>query len=702
MKQIVQSLKDGKVSLYDVPVPVCKKNQVLIKTSYSLISSGTERMLLEFGKGGLLKKARSQPERVQQAFDKALTDGVYSTLNSIQSKLDTPIGLGYCNVGTVVESNLENFAVGERVVSNGSHAEFVTAEKNLCAKIPQNVSDEEACFVVMGAISLQGIRLSNPLIGECVGVIGLGILGLLSVQILTAQGCRVIAIDLDKNRLELAKTMGAEVIDAKDDKSVISRSHEFSKGIGLDAVLITAATSSSKPVSTAAKISRKRGKIVLVGVTGLQLNRQDFYEKELTFQVSCSYGPGRYDKNYEQFGNDYPAAFVRWTEKRNFEALLDLMSMKKIDVSKLITHRLKFEQGEKALSLLTSNENPMGILLRYRDKTSIEKTITVTKKRKITTGINAVVSFIGSGNYAKQTLLPAFYKTSVNLNTIVSQNGIAATHLAKKFGFNSVSSEIKSCLNEKKTNTIVIATRHNNHAEQILLGLEKGKHIFCEKPLCLTLQELKKIQLLVRRKSSLKLMVGYNRRYAPQIVKMKKLTENLTSPKNIIVTVNAGSVEADHWTRDKRIGGGRIVGELCHFVDLVRFLAGSKIVEHSTVYSNSDELNPDYSAHTLFRFINGSVASINYVVNGNKKYPKETVEIFCSGKVLKLENFLKLRGWGWSEFRRFNLWKQNKGQDECVKAFIETIEKNNNSIIPIEEIMEVAKVTIEISNSLKV
>ncbi len=701
MKQIVQSLKNGEISLYEVPVPICKDGEVLIKTKNSLISSGTERMLLEFGKGGLIKKARSQPERVRQALDKVKTDGVIPTLNSIRSKLDTPLSLGYCNVGEVVESRIDDFSVGDRVISNGYHAEFVTSKKNLCAKVPKNVADEEACFTVMGAISLQGIRLASPLIGESVGVIGLGILGLLAVQILKAHGCNVIAIDPDKKRLDLAKKLGADIVNANDSNAVLARSDQFSKGVGLDVVLITASTSSNSPIKNAAKIARKRGRIVLIGVTGLELDRNEFYEKELTFQVSCSYGPGRYDPNYEELGQDYPAAYVRWTEKRNFEAILDLMASDKLSASKLISHRFQFQEAKNALNLLSSNTASLGILLSYKGKTRQENSIKLPNH--IPRNIKKVpnIIFAGAGNYARQTLMPAIKKTNANLYSIVSSNGVEATHLAKKFGFEKVSTDIQRSFKDKQTDGVVIVTRHNSHAKQILLALEANKHVFCEKPLCLTHDELKKIKLLSERKKDIHLMVGYNRRYAPQVIKMKQLVDELKSPKNIIITVNAGAIDKDHWTRNKNIGGGRVIGEVCHFVDLVRFLAGSQIIDHCTFNSKTSEASPDFNTHSLLKFENGSVASIIYAINGNRSFPKETVEIFCEGKVLKLDNFRKLRGWGWRNFVSLNLWKQNKGQVECIKAFINEIQESRDLVIPKKEIFEVAQVTLEIAETLK-
>ena len=438
MKQLLQSLRDGSTQLAEVPAPKVSDGQNLIKTSTSLISAGTERMLVEFGKGNFIQKARSQPDKVKMVLEKARTDGVMATIDSVRSKLDQPISLGYCNVGTIIEAQAEGFVAGDRVVSNGQHAEIVSVSKNLCARIPDGVSDEAASFTVLAAIGLQGIRLAQPTIGETVVVTGLGLIGLLTVQMLRAQGCRVLGIDFDPKRLEMAQTFGAEIVNPGAGENVISKAEVFSRGAGVDAVIITAATPSNEPISQAAKMCRKRGRIILVGVVGLELSRADFYEKELTFQVSCSYGPGRYDSNYEDKGQDYPAGYVRWTEQRNFEAVLDLMASGALQLGPLISHRFDLSEGKKAMELLTSDESTLGILLQYpRDEeciTPARRVSLIKESVKLDETNSGRVAFLGSGNYASRVLIPAFKSAGASLQSVVSSGGVSSVHFGKKFG----------------------------------------------------------------------------------------------------------------------------------------------------------------------------------------------------------------------------------------------------------------------------
>ena len=687
----------------DVPAPLCGRGQVLLQTAISLVSAGTERMLVEFGKGNLIQKARSQPDKVKQVLEKARTDGVVATLDAVRSKLDQPLALGYCNVGRVIDSRASGFAVGDRLVSNGKHAEMVAVAENLCARIPDKVSDEAASFTVLAAIGLQGIRLAQPTLGECVVVTGLGLIGLLTVQMLRAQGCRVLGIDFDPARLELARRFGAETVNLGAGEEVLARAVAFSRGAGVDAVIITASTKSNDPVSQAARMCRQRGRIVLVGVVGLELNRADFYEKELTFQVSCSYGPGRYDPAYEDGGQDYPIGFVRWTEQRNFEAVLDLMAAGVLNVAPLITHRFAIEDGAQAIALLTTAEPSMGILLIYP-----QSTIDANLARCIALGTvprsgKGVVGFLGAGNYAGRVLIPAFKSAGAALHTVASAGGVSAVHFGKKFGFAQAVTETSAVMDSADIDTVVIATRHDAHANQVLSALRAGKNVFCEKPLCLTSDELAQIETEASQRPQQVLMVGFNRRFAPHIVRMKALLTTIDVPKHIVITVNAGEIPPDHWTQDLAVGGGRLIGEACHFIDLARYLAGHPITASRAVALGRHPTMPiiDDKVTMTLEFADGSVATILYLANGDKGFPKERVEVFAAERVLQLDNFLKLRGWGWPRFSKMNLWRQDKGVESFVKAFQSSVTIGSEPPVSLSEVIETTRVTIHLAEEAR-
>ena len=705
MKQVLQSLKTGETTVTDVPVPALDRSSVLIRTSKTLISAGTERTAVDFGRAGWLEKARQQPERVRQTLHKVKTDGLLSTVEAVRSKLDQPLALGYCNVGTVTEAGAgaSGFSPGMRVVSNGLHAEYVSVPKNLCAQVPDNVPDEHAVFTVLGAIGLQGIRLAQPTIGECVVVTGLGLIGQLTVQILRSHGCRVLGIDFDAKRLEMARESGAEVVNLGEGEDPITAAAAFSRGRGVDAVIITASSSSNEPVSQAATMCRKRGRIVLVGVTGLELSRADFYEKELSFQVSCSYGPGRYDKDYEERGNDYPVGFVRWTEQRNFEAVLDLMAAGQLDVEPLISHRFFIDDAVAAYDTLVSDKSALGIVLEYgTEADSIPaRTVRVREPASVSAG-EPVIGVIGAGNYSGRMLMPLIRDTGAGIKTLVSQGGVGGVHYAKKFGIESVSSDPAAVFDDPGINLVVVATRHDSHAQYVLAAIEAGKHVFVEKPLCLTLDELAAIESAMQGKSLL-LMVGFNRRFSPLTVRMRELLSTSKSAKSFVMTVNAGAIPADHWTRDPDIGGGRILGEACHFIDLLRHLAGSTITDYSAVSVNASSAD-DAAAESAvinLKFADGSIGSVQYLTGGNNRYPKERLEVFTAGKVLRLDNFRQLRGWGWPGFSSQKLRRQDKGQKSCIDAVLTAIRKGRSSPIDLQEIIEVSRISIELGTSTR-
>jgi predicted dehydrogenase len=707
MKQILQNLKNGATEITDVPCPRASSGQILIRTSRSLISAGTERMLVDFGKASLLDKARQQPEKVKMVLDKIRTDGLMPTLDAVRNKLEQPLALGYCNVGEVLElgAGVAGFNVGDRVASNGKHAEAVSVPVNLCARIPDAVSDEEAAFTVVGAIALQGIRLVQPTLGETVVVTGLGLIGQITVQLLRAHGCRVIGIDFDPAKLAMARSFGAEVVNLAAGEDPVQAAELFSRGRGVDAVIITAATKSSEPMHQSALMCRKRGRIVLVGVTGLELSRDDFFKKELIFQVSCSYGPGRYDADYEEKGQDYPVGFVRWTEQRNFEAILDMMEDGRLDVKPLISHRFALDQTEAAYAVVSGSEPSLGILLEYSsraikpDAVIMSSTVSFAIDRSLP-GNNRgpVLAFVGSGNYATAVLIPVFKETGARLMSVASSAGVSGVHVAKKHGFDETTTDTSKLFLDAAVDALVISTRHNSHARFVLQALAAGKHVFVEKPLCLTLEELSEIETsyanLAEQGKAPLLMVGFNRRFAPQVQKIKRLLASVRGHKSFVMTVNAGAIPSDHWTQDKNVGGGRIVGEGCHFIDLLRFLADSPIVSHDRIAMGA--VNSDTVTLQL-GFADGSIGTVHYFSNGCKAFPKERLEIFASGRVLQLDNFCKLRAFGWKGFNKMNLWRQDKGQKACAQAFVDAIRAGGQSPIPIRELLEVSRVTIELA-----
>jgi predicted dehydrogenase len=706
MKQVLQNLSTGATEVANVPCPRVGDRQLLIRTTRSLISAGTERMLVDFGKAGLIDKARQQPDRVRQVFEKARTDGLMPTIAAVRSKLDQPLAMGYCNVGVVEEvgRGANAFVTGDRIASNGKHAEMVSVPVNLCARIPDTVSDDAAAFTVIGAIALQGIRLVQPTLGESVAVTGLGLIGLMTVQLLRAQGCRVIGIDFDPAKLELARTFGAETVNLSEGEDPVASAVRFSRGAGVDAVIITAATKSNEPIHQAALMCRQRGRIVLVGVTGLELSRDDFFKKELTFQVSCSYGPGRYDPVYEEEGYDYPIGFVRWTEQRNFEAVLDMMADRRLDVRPLISHRFMIEQAEQAYGVMTGEASSLGILLTYPGNPVDASGRTISLRHEqaplVPSGARPTVSFLGAGNYATAVLIPAFAAAGARLRSVASSAGVSGLHAGRKFGFKETTTDSNRLFADPGTEAIVITTRHDSHARFVLQAMQARKHLFVEKPLCLTRSELEEIEAAGASPHGPAgtrplLMVGFNRRFAPQVQRIKQLLAGVRGPKSFVMTVNAGAIPADHWTQDREIGGGRIVGEACHFIDLLRFLAENPIADWSRV--TMDATTADTTSITL-RFVDGSIGTIHYFANGSKSFPKERLEVFAAGRVLQLDNYRRLTGHGWPGFTKMHLWRQDKGQRACAAAFLDAIQLGGPAPTPWEEVLEVARISIDIAN----
>lgn len=678
----------------------------MVDTTATLVSTGTERMLVDFGKAGLLAKARQQPDKVKQVLEKVRTDGLMTTIDAVRSKLGQPIPLGYCHVGRVrlVGAGVTGFRIGDRVVSNGPHADVVCVPKNLAAVIPDNVPDEAAAFTVVASIGLQGIRLAQPSLGEAFVVTGVGLIGLLTVQLLLAHGARVLAIDFDPAKLELARSYGAEICNPAAGEDPVAAGLAFSRGVGVDGVLITASTKSSDPVAQAARMCRKRGRIVLVGVTGLELNRADFYEKELTFQVSCSYGPGRYDGAYEEGGHDYPIGFVRWTEQRNFEAVLTMMSTGRLVTERLVSHRYPFGEVPTAYTTLSEDKGALGIVLTYAHDVEARHVglVELQPSASRPPAGKAVVGFIGAGNYASRMLSPAFQAGGAVLHSIASSGGVSGVVHGRRAGFAVAASDAGAVIRDAAINTVAIVTRHNSHARFTVEALRAGKNVFVEKPLAMNPDELKEIEAAYAASNRL-LMVGFNRRFAPLVKKTKQLLASVREPKSFIMLMNAGAIPPDHWTQDPEVGGGRIIGEACHYIDLMRHLADSKItsVEARRMGNNSATSLTEDKASITLGFEDGSFGTIHYLANGAASFPKERIEVFTAGRTLQLDNFLKLRAFGWPGFSKQSSMRQDKGQTDCAAAFIKAVESGGSAPIAADELFEVARVTLDVAERLR-
>lgn len=699
MKQIIQDMKSGQTILEEVPVPQVKSGSVLIKTSRSLVSLGTERMLVEFGKSNLIDKARQQPDKVKQVLDKIKTDGLMPTLEAVFNKLGQPLPLGYCNVGRVIAvgNGVTEFKVGDRVASNGAHAEFVCVPKNLVAKIPDNVSDEEASFTVIGSIGLQGIRLLNPQLGETIVVTGLGLIGLIAAQLLKANGCRVIGIDFDEEKVELARSKGIIAINPARGTDPVKFVQEETNQHGADGVLITASAKTNDVIHQAAEMSRKRGRIVLVGVIGLDIRRDDFYKKELTFQVSCSYGPGRYDEDYENKGIDYPLAFVRWTEKRNFETILQSISMRIIDVKSLITEVVNIENYEEIYGNLRKHGS-IASILKYSESVLPNNVVEVSSNNFSSS--KGQIGIIGAGNFTSATMLPALSKAHAHIRYIASAQGLSAKVLAKKVHAQKATSNYKEILADADVDLVMITTRHNLHASMVLDTLRAKKHVFVEKPLCLNRTELDEIVDTYEKVKGdgVTLTVGFNRRFSPFAVKMKQLVG--AGVKNIIATMNAGFIPPEVWVHDLKVGGGRIIGEACHFIDLCSYLTDSKVI---AVCMNAMGENPEENtdnASILLRYEDGSNAVINYFANGSKAYAKERVEVYSQEKTLVLDNWRELKGYGCKGFSKMK-GRMDKGHTAQFALLNERIIKGGEALIPFDSIINTTLASFACIESLK-
>lgn len=698
MKQIIQDLKSGKTILEEVPVPNVKAGCVLIKTTRTLVSLGTERMLVEFGKANLIDKARQQPDKVKQVLDKLKTDGVMPTLEAVFNKLGQPLPLGYCNVGRVVAvgKGVTEFVVGDRVASNGNHAEFVCVPKNLVAKVPDNVSDEEAAFTVIGSIGLEGIRLFKPELGETVVVTGLGLIGLVVSQLLIANGCRVIGIDFDQEKVDVAKSKGVLAINPGKGDNPVKFVEDITNSVGADGVIITASAKSDEVMHQACEMCRKRGRIILVGVVGLNLRRDDFYKKELTFQVSCSYGAGRYDEDYENKGHDYPLPYVRWTEKRNFETILQAISSGGLDVRSLITEEVELCDYMDIYGDMRKHGS-IASIIKFSEESAIERVVAI-EGNDFKPG-KGKIGIIGAGNFTSSTVIPALKNAKARIKYIASAGGLNAKMLAKKVGAECATSDYHEILKDPEVDMVIVTTRHNLHARMVLETLKAGKSVFVEKPLCLNSEELEEIKSACdAAPEGVTLTVGFNRRFSPFATKLKQLVGD--GPKNIVATMNAGFIPADMWVHDLEIGGGRIIGEACHFIDLCSYIAGCKVV---SVCMNAMGVNPEENtdnATILLKYENGTNAVINYFANGSKSYAKERIEVYSQERVFVIDNWRKLQAFGVKGFSKKS-GTMNKGHKDEFALLNERMLGGGAPLIPVDSIVNTTKASFAAIESLK-
>jgi predicted dehydrogenase/threonine dehydrogenase-like Zn-dependent dehydrogenase len=709
MKQVLQDARSGEIDVAEVPAPQLQPECVLVRVAASLVSAGTERASSEFASKNLLQKAQARPDLVREVLGKVRRDGLLSTMQAVRTRLDQPTALGYSSAGTVVGvgDGVTDLVVGDRVACAGAgyavHAEAACVPRLLCAKIPEGVSLEDAAFTTVGAVAMHGLRIADVKLGDTVAVIGLGLLGQLTVQMLKAAGCRALGMDIAAARVDLAIKLGATSATASASE-FRDMCMQLTRGFGADAVLITAETASSDPVNLAGQVARDRAVVTAVGTVGMDIDRKAYYEKELDFRISRSYGPGRYDTVYEQKGRDYPIGYVRWTETRNMDGFLQLLAERKLDLQSLITHRFPIEKAHGAYALITgkSHEPFLGVLFTYTESAPLSQRIDLTPGAPRVGEKSVAVGLLGAGGFATGTLLPAMKAVEgVELVACCSATGAHSRGAADKFGFRYCTTDETEVLRDPSVNTVVIATRHHLHARQVLAALEAGKHVFCEKPLCLTEAELLQIAALRMFPPAGKplLMVGFNRRFAPLAVEMKEFIGR-GEPLVMHYRVNAGFIPPDHWVHDPEQGGGRIRGEVCHFVDFLTYLSGAPPVSVQALpLSHSGAYSDDNVVATL-RFGNGSLATIHYVANGDKSFSKERVEVFGGGAVAVLEDFrrLELVRSGKKRVAESRL-AQDKGHRGEWQAWAEAIIGKRAEPIPFDEIVASTLATLRIAES---
>ena len=696
MKQVLQNRKTGRPFVGEVPAPALQRGRVLVRTVASLISAGTEKAAVELVSKGLVQEARERPDLVKQVVAKVKSEGLLNTFTAVRDKMAASQALGYSAAGivTAVAEDVSEFQIGDRVACAGvgfaSHAEVLSVPKNLCVHLPEQVSFEAGAYGTLGAIALQGVRLAQPTLGESVVVIGLGLVGQLTVQLLKANGCRVFGLDLDPARVSLALELGADsaVVSGEGTERQI---YAWTKGRGADAVLITAATDSNQPVELAAKISRLKGRVIVVGMTGLDIPRAPFFSRELKLIISMSYGPGRYDPDYEERGHDYPIGYVRWTENRNIESFLELVGDQRVNVDRLTTHRYRIEEAERAYQLISGNgsESYLGVLLNYDPNAELNTRVSLNATPKPRRAENRIVlGVIGAGGYVPAMLLPHFKTEGVEFRSIATASGVSAHDVGKRFGFAEAASA-KDVLGDADINLVVIGTRHDQHAQLACEALERNKNAFVEKPLALNDDQLNAV-LEAAAASSTRLFVGFNRRFSPLAQQAKDYFAKRETPLSILYRVNAGHIPKEHWTQDPHEGGGRIVGEVCHFVDLMQFLTGAPPVSvfAESVSAKSPKIVDADSVFITLRFADGSNGAIAYLSEGDKSLPKERVEIFGAGKIFVIDDFRTGK-------------TQDKGQPAMVKQICAGIVNAQPAPITLSELAATTQTTFRILDSLR-
>jgi len=706
MKQLLQNMRNGKTLVVDVPCPSPRPGTALVRTAVSLVSAGTERMVVEFAEKSLLGKARSRPDLVRQVIDKAHREGLVPTIGAAFNRLDQPMALGYSSAGTIaaVGQGLAGFQAGDRVACAGGnfavHAEYAVVPRNLLARLPDNVDFEQAAFTTLGAIAMHGFRLAEARLGEYVAVIGMGLLGLLTAQIARAAGCEVFGVDLDLGRVNLARSMGFETALRGQAENA---GRAFSRGLGFDAVLVCADSRSNDPVELAGQLARDRGHVIAVGAVGLNIPRKLYYEKELHFQVSRSYGPGRYDPAYEEGGQDYPPGYVRWTEGRNLEAFVDLLAGNRLDLKPLVSHRFTINEAPQAYELITGKQREpfLGVLLTYpQDGQSDESLTTLVRlpeKERPAKPVTAELSLgvLGAGNYASAVFLPVVNRVGeVKKSLIVSAAGLSARHAAQRHGFESAGSSEQETITSPNINVLAILTRHQHHARQTLAALRAGKHVYCEKPLAITTEELVEIMTALEGEELPLLMVGFNRRFAPLARQLHEFIHETSEPFAASFRVNAGPIPLNHWLHDPAQGGGRIIGEACHFVDFLTFLAGAAPVSVSAQALPDTGVYRQDNVFITLTFPDGSLGNITYLANGDKSFPKERLEVFCGGKVALLDDFrrLELVHDGKRRVSQLRLG-QDKGHQAAWTAFLQAIRQGGSAPIPYSHLYGVTRAT---------
>jgi len=706
MKQLIQNFKTGELYVDEVPVPSLSHGTVLVENEFSLISAGTERSTVKVAQASILGKARQRPDLVAQVMQNIKKEGLSATLTKVRTKLDSLKALGYSTSGRVIASSDThgNFKPGDRVACGGqdyaSHAEIVAIPQNLVAKIPDNVTFEEAAFTTLGAIALQGVRQAEPRLGEKICVIGLGLLGQITCQLLRANGCSVFGIDLSDTLIEIAKKSAADQALNRNDQNLISACNSFTNGHGFDAIIITAATQSNDTIELSAEITRKKGKIIVVGAVKMDIPRDPhFYKKELDLRMSCSYGPGRYDSFYEESGNDYPFAYVRWTEQRNMEAFLELLSKKAVDVKPLITQVFDIAEANQAYDIVLGKTGVphIGILLKYSSNTSKQRTIIQSKNSPLTQ-INT--GFIGAGSFAQSYLIPNVKSFGASLDGVVTSRGITSKNVADKFSFNFCSTEPDDVLSRKEINTVFIATPHSSHADLVVKALKENKNVFVEKPVAISPDQLNSVRDIAS-KSSQMLMVGFNRRFAPVCRTIKKEFISVNEPLVINIRINAGLIPKESWIQNPEVGGGRIVGEICHFIDLMQFFTGSDPVRvfAESINTEDSQITSNDNIAIIIKFDNGSVGNLTYLANGDKSLPKERIEVFGAGTVGVINDFRD--GLLFRNGKVTKLKSTGKGHKEEIESFLNSIKEGKESPIPFNSIFLTTMTTFKILDSLQ-